>query len=629
MSVLSIVVFFLLSFSFGYLLTFFVKPWGSALERFFMRVGIGMAVVIVLAVVMNLMGIILDWKIFLVLSLLILASILVFNRKNLTFSLKITKEDAYAGAAVIIAILSLWMYASGAFSYPYLENDDPWTHAVVVSYVAQEKVLADTPTYNFKFLDPYPPGFAVWLGLMHQIEPSISWVLKFYNALFIALGVLFFYFAAKQFIQDRRGALFATFVLASLPSFFTHFIWAHTLSIILFFPALYCLEKIEEDRRWGFAAGLVIAGILLTHPDEGLKILIMLGLYFIVKSIYYRAIQKEVGFALLGGVFVSLLWWATKAQGVLGRHVDKVLTHPKYAEIQAAQGSIWGKIQAYFPYNQGTATRAYTFDDFFIAKPFGMINVHVGWGIVATLLIFAALIYILWKHKEVLKKEHYWIGVALAWFIFTFLGTNSMTFSLPVGLYAFRFWLLLAIPVALLSWLGVKTLLDANAKFKINAPALLIIGIVVVGVFFTATTAKYAQNAQAQWPPGASWKTMEEVQLYASLEAFPVATKIFSFAGKDEVIGMDKSSCLWCADYKEVQQGITNDDPLTLYSNLKRLGYEYMIFEVSSIDQWKKLNLTDDAAVMSANLRLNDFAESGYFIPVHNVPNGGIIFKLK
>ena len=163
MSVLSIVVFFLLSFSFGYILTFFVKPWGSALERFFMRVGIGMAVVIVLAVVMNLVGIILDWKIFLVLSLLILASILVYNRRNLTFSLKITKEDAYAGVAVIIAILSLWMYASGAFSYPYLENDDPWTHAVVVSYVAQEKVLDDAPTYNFKFLDPYPPGFAVWL----------------------------------------------------------------------------------------------------------------------------------------------------------------------------------------------------------------------------------------------------------------------------------------------------------------------------------------------------------------------------------------------------------------------------------------------------------------------------------
>ncbi len=629
MSVLSVLMFFFFSFSLGYSITFFLRPWGSALERFFMRVGIGIAVVIVLSVLMNLAGIVIDWRIFLILSLLISGSGLIYNRKNFSFALKITKEDAFAVAAIIIAVLSLWMYVSGAFSYPYLENDDPWTHAVAVSYVAQEKVLFDTPTYNFKFLDPYPPGYAIWLGLMHQIEPSVSWVLKFYNALFIALGVLFFYFAAKQLMRDRRGALFATMVLASLPSFFTHFIWAHTLSIILIFPALFCLEKIEEDKRWAYAATLVVAGILLTHPDEGFKILILLGLYFVVKTVYYRAVQREIGFALVGGILVSLLWWATKAQGVLSRHVDKVLTHPKYAEIQAVQSTWWGKVQAFFPYNQGTATRAYTFEDFFFAKPFGMINVQVGWGIFASLLVLGGLLYVIWKYKEALKKEHYWMGVAVVWFVFTFLGTNSMTFHLPVGLYAFRFWLLLAIPVALLSWLGVKAILDANEQFKVHAPVLLIIGILVIGIFFTATTAKYTQNARAQWPPGASWKTMEEVQLYASLSSLPAGTKVFSFAGKDEVIGMDKLSCIWCSEYIQLQQGITDKDPLTLYGGLKRMGYEYLIFEVSAIDQWKKLNMTDEQAITSASLRITDFGNSGYFLPVQNVPNGGVIFKLK
>ena len=145
------------------------------------------------------------------------------------------------------------MYQKGAFSYPYLEDDDPWDHAKGIKFVSLEKTV-DTPSYFedrfFYYMDPYPPGYEATQGILHQTNDSIQWSMKFFNALIISLGIIFFYFFAREFIGNSKKALFATFVLAMIPCYLSHFIWAHALVITLFFPAMYCLERIKYDKKW-------------------------------------------------------------------------------------------------------------------------------------------------------------------------------------------------------------------------------------------------------------------------------------------------------------------------------------------------------------------------------------------
>lgn len=314
-----------------------------------MRLGIGIAAFLVVGVLLNLFRITLDWRLFLALALLgpIIYGIKVRKLPSFSAQSLLVKENLYLLLALVLFSFSLYMYASGAFSYPYLENDDPWHHAQSVTYVAQEKTLFAPADYKFKYLDPYPPGYALFMGILAQTNDSLSWTLKFGNALILALGSLFFYSFAKEFTGNRQQALFSTFVLVSLPSFFTHFIWAHTLVVVLVFPALYCLEKIKDDSKWAYPAAISIAGILLTQSSTGFVIAVMLILYLIVRSIYQKSLQKEVLAAEIGGFLISLLWWYDKAISGLVKHSSKVLASPKYQEIaQEASLSWWGKLKS-------------------------------------------------------------------------------------------------------------------------------------------------------------------------------------------------------------------------------------------------------------------------------------------
>ena len=150
--------------------------------------------------------------------------------------------------------------------------------------------------------------------------------------------------------------------------------------------------------------------------------------------------------AEIGGVLLSFMWW-------LGR-TKKMFSQAPGSIKEEVSAGLFARLQSAFSPTGGTATRAYSFSDFFIAKPFGGINVHIGWGIFISLLVIVGLIYCIIKYKSLIKKENSWLLITLVWMIFTFLGTNSMTFNLPLGLFAFRFWLIMAIPAALLTSVG-------------------------------------------------------------------------------------------------------------------------------------------------------------------------------
>src|SRR3989338_2190861 len=120
-----------------------------------MKIGLGLGAIPLLAVILNLLHIPLDWRIFLALSLIAPLYTIFRSRGRVKLpNIALTKSNVYILIVLIIFSLTLFMYLKGAFSYPYFEDDDPWAHAVGVKYVSIEKNVND-PNENLLYLDPY------------------------------------------------------------------------------------------------------------------------------------------------------------------------------------------------------------------------------------------------------------------------------------------------------------------------------------------------------------------------------------------------------------------------------------------------------------------------------------------
>ena len=201
-SITTIILFFIYLWGLGYTATYLAKKPESKAERFLVYLAVGLGIFSFLVVFLNFLHIPLDWKIFLVLSLLVpvyslISKIRKKEFKKPSFNAKLTRSNVAVLGVFIIFLLSLFMYTKGAFAYPYLEDEDPWGHAVGVKYVALGKKAYDPPTsivddkidQQLSYIDPYPPAYDAIIGILHQTSPDLTWTLKFFNALIISLEI--------------------------------------------------------------------------------------------------------------------------------------------------------------------------------------------------------------------------------------------------------------------------------------------------------------------------------------------------------------------------------------------------------------------------------------------------------
>ncbi|MCK4589140.1 MAG: hypothetical protein KAT77_01770 [Nanoarchaeota archaeon] len=637
MSLITIILFFLYTWGLGFTATRFIKNSDNFLERNLMRVGIGLGIFPVLTVILNLFHIPLDWKIFFSFSLIIpiISLILLIKNKQIKFpqKLKVTKSTIFILVVLLLFLATFFMYHKGAFAYPYLENDDPWEHAKGIKYVSIEKT-AETPQTEgklrfFGYLDPYPPGYEVLMGVLHQTSPSLNWTMKFFNALIISLGIIFFYFFARTFIGDRKKALFSTFVLATIPCYLSHFIWAHSLIPTLFLVAMYSLERIKFDKKWIIPGILVIAGICLTHMLQPIKLAILFFLYFIIKSIFQKKFLKTEFFTIVGGYLLSFLWWAFKWNDMWGVRLKGYFGDQGVQIAQEGGFKLTKKILTSLPKifsaEGGTATRAYSFNDFFIAKSQNMINNPIGIGIAISILTVLGLIYMIFKFKPLAEKRNHWLAISLAWFIFLFLFVNSVTFHLPIGFGAFRMWMLLAIPISLLASQGAWFLITLGKKIKINKSIILII--LIIGILLTSGYQKYSVNT-AIWPPGKSWVSYDELNGWSWMkDNLPIDTQVYSYSDSARVLGFDKFACVWCEDFINYNQDVIEKNITNVHQWLKTNKYEYLIFSGKDFKRFGRTYGEENATTM-LNQRINEAtAMPNKFKLVHQT-QGFILFKI-
>ena len=669
---ITIMLFFVYAFCLGFTVTSFVKNSENFLERNLMRIGFGLAFLPFLGIALNLLRIPIDWRIILALSLAYPIYHILKHRSKPQLKFKISISTLSILAMLLLFVINLYIYASGAFAYPYLEDDDPWSHALAVKYVAVEKTVF-AGDVKFHYLDPYPPTYDLLLGLLHQTNDSIYFTMKFFNALIISLSTIFFYFFVKELSQKRGIALFATFALVSIPSFMSHFIWSISLTMPLYFVVFYAMERIKHDNKWWIVAGLSMVTALASSPTHSTYFGLFFILYLAAKIILERKLLfSHIMAGALGLSLSFIFWW-----------LPMILRHGIIGTISGTGFKIKTlKDEGIGAALRGTADRVYAFKDFFIAPTNNLINNPIGIGIVLSILAFIAILISYYYFFKITKKlndkqrklnsffailsltifisgmmvfsveplytsfgakftiilitsslsillvlfffnaknleeKDKSLLIIFLWLVFAFYSVNAFIF--PIKLSPFRAWMLLAIPICILAAHAAINMANTAKNYMGDAGKYSILLLLMVGIYFTSAQQKIAVNT-ANWPPGGFWTSVDEIVAYAWMkDNLPKNSHAFTFSNNAPVIGMDMYTCHWCEDVRNYMKNGFNQSAQDTYVWLKKNNYEYIIIDGQTI---KKFGLNE------TNAKIQQLVSSGIFKPEFQ-NNGALVFNYK
>ncbi|MEM4367680.1 MAG: hypothetical protein QXO21_01495, partial [Candidatus Anstonellales archaeon] len=236
------------AFSLGYLISG---------EKSLLNFGYGLSLIVILGVIFNLLKIPIHWSIFLFLG--IIATFIgkkLFNSYFFEIGEKISLDRHYSLFILLtLVIFNLFVYYDGATRYFYYENGDPWGHALGV-YLIKETYSYSTffhelPLKMFErwYVEPYPPGFDIVLGLLSQINNSVKFSLKFFNSFLVAYALIPVFYLFRLLSKDDKFALIGTIIILLLPAFMSHFIWAQTLAMTFFIMGLHSLAQLFETTN--------------------------------------------------------------------------------------------------------------------------------------------------------------------------------------------------------------------------------------------------------------------------------------------------------------------------------------------------------------------------------------------
>jgi len=577
------------SFSLGFALT---------REKNLMAMGFGLALFSVLSIVFNLVGIPLNWLVFLAISIAIFAYFI--YKKELV--LKIEKPDLALALVLLFALVNVYVFWIGATSYPYLEDDDPWVHAVGAEWITQTGSYSryfDGTNFFRLYIEPYPPAYDILMGVLHQMTSSVSNTLKFYNALLCGLSLVFAFYAITELTKDRRIGLFSAFFLLVLPSFMGHFIWAQTLAMLLLFVSFYGLEKSFSDKRFIVPAGIAIGAITLTQPSVSAVFFLLFLAYAIARlDRFGKDVLKTLAIIGLIALVVAAAYY-----------IPTLLKYgPEYTSIGI------GFFETLFsPGATGdtSAGQAYSLEDFIFAKPEGKIDQQIGIGLViSALAILGFALALLEMHAG---NKGIWMPCAAIWFVLCIFGTQGD--AMPLKLFPHRFWVFLSIPVAILAAYAYTRI-----EQRLREYSLLILAIVVLSVLATSAYPKYLHQTSL-WTPGTAFYSTNEVNGYMYMKTnLPKNTLVFPLCSPDlKVIGSDMLSEPYVKDYEIFKRSAMNKTPGEVYSFLSSRNYSYIVLDSTCITEMGEAK---------ANELLSSYGKSGDF---EEVPFNGAfyIFRIK
>jgi hypothetical protein len=563
----SLLYFLAVTYFTGYSLTKGVFESEDRIELAAMRVGLGLSALPLLFALMETVHVPLKWYIPLGLALIrpaydVLISVGKGGFKPPAISFD---HDLYSAAAVLLSASAFAVALFGSFAYIYLEDGDPWEHASGVEYITVfGSYTKPSGMYVAHYLKPYPPSYDVLMSMVHQLNSSVSWTLKTFNALMVALSYLFAYFFVKRLTGDRRCALFSAFVLFMLPPYGSHTIWAHTLAVTVLFPVFWAVDRIREGREWAVLASVFLAGSLIAQPLMSFVIGVFFGLYMLSR-LYVDKREFTALFAVgLAGLTLSMIYWLP------------VFTSPteKGDFGDVSRDVLSGNFRIGLD-EHGMPTAA----QIFLPKASGDIFMQQGFGAFAVLLLLMCIDFVFRNNIVQFAKEQPGIVAMLLWLIITF--TFLFSKGMDIALYPPRFWGIVAIPLAvlcgfILSHVGEISWLPGRVS-KYAVP------VAVFGLLVTSGAPKMLVQVNV-WPTDLEYTIGKEYTAYVLLKDLPPHTPVYAFCTKDAyVIGFDKMSYPWDQDVVDSRKDPVKVDPRRLSSLLRGKGYTWALFDYACV----------------------------------------------
>jgi len=424
-------------------------------ETHVLSTGVGLGAFPLVAVLLNSCGVPLVWWTFLAAGGVLLALGLVRSRLSPDDAGQhdrrpfLRPENVCLLIAILLTLACFAVFLSGTFSAPWLTDDDSWVHARTLKHIVIHRSYSIAPEVRHNvpsYIEPYPPGYPVLMAVLQPLNGSVQWTLKFFNVAVIALGIVYFYLMMKEWTGRASTALWMTGVLWVLPCFMSHFIWAQSLALVLFFPAFCAMERTVRERGWGIVAAVVIAGVLLSQPSAAVIFGIMAVLYWGV-NLLFTLFGRDGRFPLR-----ALLHQA--ASGVGGVLLSAAFYLPGYIKF-GRDGFFFGvgrvrlsTLAREGPKLAGTGwLDRYGLWDFLHAPASTRINQPTGIGIVLFLITCAGLVLLAVRLRHATQRRRH--VVTLLWLALTLVGVLGNYFDF--SLFPHRFWAFFAIPVAMVA----------------------------------------------------------------------------------------------------------------------------------------------------------------------------------
>ena len=686
--IFSIILFFLLSIGFGFIIDLVIKEWNASFfEKLVIRIGFGILVIPILGVFLNTLKIMIYWPIFLVIAILVTVAALYLRKEILIHDLdvfknfKLKKSSIYGFFVFIMFIISAYMYIKGSFNYPWFENGDPYGYALIAKYIALEKTY-DVSYYFAHYAYPYTQGYQIFMGLLHQTNDSIYWNLKFFNSLIVSFSILFFYYFTKKFTGKVSSAFWATFVLAAIPAWLGHFVFSLNFNMVLMLILFYALISIKNNKNWKYIVTIAYGSIIINHFYTSVVITALFLIYVSLKVLISKNFSKDYFDSFFLGLGIGLFFWIPalwKHYAVLknGAQLGGMNTFLPIFELIINSTLvkvilvlsilifflIYWKHQIWFKYvkklfdiknakyiiyltilimvllvlivpseklvyAKGSASRVYSADDFFIAKQSNMINNPIGIGMVIMSIFVIGMFMNILNFKKLFKKHNFNLLVAFTWSIFTFLGV--MGASLSIGFVPFRMWTFFGFCLAIIVGITINSLLNSIKSMPINKSIktlvkILIVLILLVSVYHTSFSPKYWHNT-AVWPEH-QIMVPESQQLFIWMRegGLPKDSMVLPLCNDPSlVLGYDMLTKPWSFDDLTKREFYLNSLNQTLETNYQFLKSNGYEYTILGMDCVAKYNV--DGNLLT--IRINEMMDSDQFELIRSTKTE-YLFKIK
>ncbi len=578
-----LIVMYFLGYSFNRL--FSKIKFKDKLESLIMTFALGLGIFPISVIILNTLHIPLHWLTYLILSTSYPIYQLIKNKKIKIQKIKLKQLDPNLIIVSLLFILLLSMYLKGAFAYPYLGDDDPWYHSLGSTYVSLKHTYSVNHIFA-KYLEPYPPTYDSLMGIIHQMNNSISWTLKFFNALLLSLTVFFMYYFVKRYF-NRTIALYSTMILTFIPCYASRFIWAQTYALVLIIIALYFTTFVSTSKKENKLTkkniknnigilsllSLIIASVFVSQPSAMAIFFILYLLWIIVLSVYHKKFQTIITLALIAGIVLSTLFWIPAEIKFKGRSADSEINSAKIQLIN----SLTGKTP--FSIRIGAQTRTFTFHDFFSAPSpnNSRIDQAVGLGpFLFILFIFSIGILIYYLKKNKLREQ---IIVLLTWLTFLLIGVEGN--ALPVNMMPLRFWAFFSLPVIIISAIGLEFITKLKIKKEITYST---IAVFILLIFISSFIPKW-QTQTSLWPPGyKKFSSRYQIAGYTYIKDNFKNQPMFALCDLQSLVtGFDQISYPWRDTVWNFEKEIKNKSFNNINSFLTKEHYKYLIISTNCI----------------------------------------------